>query len=196
MSMSMAVLAGATSNIGNTSLGLLATVFLFVFNSFFAIGWLGMTWLYPAEITPLSIRAPANAISTTANWIFNFLVVMITPPAFANIGYQTYIIFAVINAAMVPSVYFFFPETAYRSLEEMDEIFHAASGPFDVVGIAHNLPHRYGKKGELLVDYADTEQAHEAERRRSSVVATQSNGGVLAKDNEKELREHVDNAGK
>lgn len=27
--------------------------------------------LYPAEITPLSIRAPANAISTTANWIFN-----------------------------------------------------------------------------------------------------------------------------
>jgi hypothetical protein len=47
------------------------TVFLFVFNSFFAIGWLGMTWLYPAEITPLSIRAPANAISTTANWAFS-----------------------------------------------------------------------------------------------------------------------------
>ena len=32
--------------------------------------------LYPAEITPLSIRAPANAISTTGNWIFNFMVVM------------------------------------------------------------------------------------------------------------------------
>jgi hypothetical protein len=30
-----------------------------------------MTWLYPAEITPLAIRAPANAIATTANWIFN-----------------------------------------------------------------------------------------------------------------------------
>ncbi|KAH8631352.1 Sugar transporter [Alternaria alternata] len=197
MSMSMAVLAGATSNIGNTSLGLLATVFLFVFNSFFAIGWLGMTWLYPAEITPLSIRAPANAISTTANWIFNFLVVMITPPAFANIGYQTYIIFAVINAAMVPSVYFFFPETAYRSLEEMDEIFHKATGPFNVVGIAHDLPHRYGKKGELLIDYADTEQAHDAERRRSSVVAVQpTNGGVLARDEEKEIREHLENGGK
>jgi hypothetical protein len=69
MSASMAILAGALSNINSASLGLLATVFLFVFNSFFAIGWLGMTWLYPAEITPLSIRAPANAISTTANWI-------------------------------------------------------------------------------------------------------------------------------
>ena len=65
---SMAVLAGTTSQVGNQTLGIVASVFLFVFNSFFAVGWLGMTWLYPAEITPLSIRAPANAISTTANW--------------------------------------------------------------------------------------------------------------------------------
>jgi len=42
-----------------------------------AVGWLGMTWLYPAEIVPLKIRAPANAVSTTANWLFNFMVVMI-----------------------------------------------------------------------------------------------------------------------
>jgi len=47
------------------------------------------------------------------------MVVMVTPVAFASIGYKTYIIFAVINAFMVPSVYFFYPETAYRSLEEM-----------------------------------------------------------------------------
>ena len=64
---SMAVLAG-TNAAGGTTNGIVAAVFLFVFNSFFAVGWLGMTWLYPAEITPLSIRAPANAISTTANW--------------------------------------------------------------------------------------------------------------------------------
>lgn len=72
MSGSMIVLA-ATSKYSdvNKSAGIAAAVFLFVFNSFFAVGWLGMTWLYPAEVTPLSIRAPANAISTTANWIFN-----------------------------------------------------------------------------------------------------------------------------
>jgi hypothetical protein len=160
---------------------------LFVFNSFFAVGWLGMTWLYPAEITPLSIRAPANAISTTANWIFNFLVVMITPVAFASIGYQTYIIFAVINAAIVPSVYFFFPETAYRSLEEMDEIFHQTTNPFNVVKIAHDMPHRYGKKGELLVEYADTEEARDVERRRSSVIGPDA--GVLA-SKDKDTPEH------
>lgn len=46
-----------------------ATVFIFVFNTFFALGWLGITWLYPAEVTPIRIRAEANGLSTSANWI-------------------------------------------------------------------------------------------------------------------------------
>ncbi|KAF2862876.1 general substrate transporter [Piedraia hortae CBS 480.64] len=66
---SMAILAGTTSLIGNTKAGIVAATFLFVFNTFFAIGWLGMTWLYPAEIVPLRIRAPSAALSTSANWI-------------------------------------------------------------------------------------------------------------------------------
>ena len=32
-----------------------------------------MTWLYPAEIVPLKIRAPTNALATSSNWIFNFM---------------------------------------------------------------------------------------------------------------------------
>ena len=46
--MSMAVLAGATSHTSTTT-GIVAAVFLFVFNSFFAVGWLGMTSLYPGR---------------------------------------------------------------------------------------------------------------------------------------------------
>ncbi|KAK5091449.1 hypothetical protein LTR05_001632 [Lithohypha guttulata] len=154
---------------GSSSSGIAETVFLFAFNTFFAIGWLGMTWLYPAEIVPLKIRAPANALSTTANWIFNFMVVMITPVAFENIGYRTYIIFAVINAAIFPIVYYFYPETAYRSLEEMDSIFVKCKSVFTVVRIAKEEPRRYGKKGEVLISYDETDMSH---RRQSSVTAT------------------------
>jgi hypothetical protein len=50
-----------------------STVFLFAFSMFFAIGWQGMAWLYQVEIVPLRIRGPANAISTSANWMFNFM---------------------------------------------------------------------------------------------------------------------------
>lgn len=62
------------------------------------------------------------------------------------------------NAFIFPVVYFFYPETAYRSLEEMDTIFHKTSSVFNVVSVARNEPHRYGKKGELLINYEDTEE--------------------------------------
>ncbi|KAK0869575.1 hypothetical protein LTR48_001024 [Friedmanniomyces endolithicus] len=197
--LSMAVLAGTTSVPGNASLGIAAAIFLFVFNSFFAVGWLGMTWLYPAEITPLDIRAPANAISTTANWIFNFMVVMVTPVAFNAIQWKTYLVFAAINAFMVPCVYFFFPETAYRSLEEMDEIFHQAKGlrgALTVVKIAREQPHRYGKNGELLIAWEDTDDARDVERRRSSIVPHGAAGATEKFDgstfeNGGEKREHM-----
>jgi hypothetical protein len=79
---------------------------------------------------------------------------------------------------MVPCVYFFFPETAYRSLEEMDEIFHKVhgfKGAFTVVKVANEMPHRYGKNGELLIPWEETDEARDVERRRSSVAGQ---GGV------------------
>ncbi|KAJ5871396.1 uncharacterized protein N7529_003749 [Penicillium soppii] len=175
MSISMAVLAIATSFEGNSKAGITAAVFLFVFNTFFALGWLGMTWLYPAEIVPLRIRAPANALATSGNWIFNFMVVMITPVAFDSIKYRTYIIFAVINAFIFPVIYFFYPETAYRSLEEMDTIFHKTSSIFNLVSVARVEPHRYGKKGELLINYEDTEE----HLRRASYVSEKSKSKMV-----------------
>lgn len=165
MSISMAVLAGANwrlEALDDSKAGIVQAVFLFVFNTFFAIGWLGMTWLYPAEIVPLRIRAPTNALATSANWIFNFMVVMITPVSFANIGYRTYVIFAVINAFIFPTVYFFFPETRYRSLEEMDDIFKKSTNVFNAVTNSIKEPYRYDKHGQIKPEYLE-----EAIRRKS-----------------------------
>lgn len=48
MSASMAILCGTNSiSDHNNAAAIIAAIFLFVFNTFFAIGWLGMTWLYP-----------------------------------------------------------------------------------------------------------------------------------------------------
>lgn len=41
----------------------------------------------------------------------------------ASISWGTYLFFAVINALFVPVIYFFYPETKQRSLEEIDIIF-------------------------------------------------------------------------
>ncbi|KZT03479.1 general substrate transporter [Laetiporus sulphureus 93-53] len=103
-----------------------SVVLLFVFNTFFAVGLLGTSWLYCAEVVSLRIRAPANAFSTASVWTFNFVVVMIASPSFNNIGWRTYLVFAVLNAFIIPVIYFFFPETAGRSLEDMDVVFALA----------------------------------------------------------------------
>ncbi|KAG1766717.1 general substrate transporter [Suillus placidus] len=120
------ILLAVLGSVRDTGAQVVSAVLLFVFNSFFAIGWLGMTWLYPAEIVGLEIRAPSNALSTSSNWIFNFVVVMVTGPSFNNISWGTYIVFAALNAFIIPVVYFFFPETAGRSLEDMDVVFAMA----------------------------------------------------------------------
>lgn len=48
---------------------------------------------------------------------------MVTPIMIDNIGWGTYLFFAVVNACFLPVIYIFYPETAKRSLEEIDIIF-------------------------------------------------------------------------
>lgn len=96
MGFTMVILAGLyieTTEKQNSAAQAVSVLCLFIFNCWFTIGWLGMSWLYPAEVrtlahhssicwsdvlqvTPIRIRAPANAISTGSNWLFNFFVVM------------------------------------------------------------------------------------------------------------------------
>ena len=100
-----------------------AAVGLFTYIASFGATWLPLPWLYPAEVNPIKTRAKANAVSTCSNWLFNFLIVMVTPIMITNIGWGTYLFFAVVNACFLPVIYFFYPETANRSLEEIDIIF-------------------------------------------------------------------------
>lgn len=44
-----------------------------------------------------------------------------------DIGWGTFLFFAVLNATFIPVIYFFYPETARRSLEEIDIIFAKGS---------------------------------------------------------------------
>ena len=118
----MAILAGTVSN-GGKHAGIAATVMLFLFDFFFGVGLLAIPWLLPPEYAPLAVRTRACSLATASNWIFTFLVVEITPVSIQNIGYKTYVYFAIFNAAFVPMVYFFYPETKGLSLEMIDRLF-------------------------------------------------------------------------
>lgn len=100
-----------------------SVVGVFTFLLFFGFTWLELPWLYPAEINPLRTRTQANAFSTINNWLFNFTVVMFTPPFLAKTAIGTFAFFGAVNLCFLPAIYFFYPETAGRSLEEIDIIF-------------------------------------------------------------------------
>ena len=41
--------------------------------------WGPIPWLYPPEIMPLTVRAKGVSLSTATNWLFNFIVGLVTP---------------------------------------------------------------------------------------------------------------------
>ncbi|ODV77260.1 general substrate transporter [Suhomyces tanzawaensis NRRL Y-17324] len=103
-----------------------AAVGIFLFIVFFAFTILPLPWIYPPEINPMRTRTVASAISTCTNWITNFGVVMFTPIFIDSSKWGCYLFFALMNYAFIPIIFFFYPETAGRSLEEIDIIFAKA----------------------------------------------------------------------
>ena len=59
----------------------------------------------------------------------------------ASIGWKTYLVFAIFNASFIPVIYFFYPETAGRSLEEIDVVFaRAYVQGMSPVSVARSMP--------------------------------------------------------
>jgi sugar porter (SP) family MFS transporter len=126
MSCCMAGLAVAVSIIDDSHsfhASVAATVFTFLYMVFLPLGFVGTNFLYAAEIAPQDLRVHLSAVGTATHWLFNFIIAEITPIAFATITWRYYIVYACIAFCVAPAVYFFFPETKGRSLEDMDTMF-------------------------------------------------------------------------
>jgi sugar porter (SP) family MFS transporter len=98
-------------------------VFVYVFVASFAFSWGPTTWLYCAEIFPLSMRAKGTSLTTAAIWATNCLVSFLVPVLLEGITYGTYLIFGTLCAIMAVLAFLFYPETKGRSLEDMDVVF-------------------------------------------------------------------------
>ncbi|KAJ5476234.1 MFS sugar transporter [Penicillium sp. IBT 31633x] len=149
MSICMAVLAITTSFDDNETASIVSAVFIFLFNTVYPIGFLGGNFLYCTEVAPMRLRVAMSAISTGNHWLWNFVVVMITPVALDTIGYKYYIVYAVISACIPVSVYFFYPETMNRNLEALNHVFRDAPTTWDIVSMARHLPQGEAAEVEL-----------------------------------------------
>jgi hypothetical protein len=168
MSLCQIALAGLGSQPNNQGCLRASVFFLWAYYFVYVLGFLGIPFLYASEVAPIHLRAAVCGISTAVSWLFNFLVVEVTPIAFTTIGYKYFIVYAAINASCFPVIYFFYPETAGRSLEEIDEIFAASKSFLDPVKVAKRLPRKH--LSEFLVDEGKVDaEAVEVEDRDEKV---------------------------
>ncbi|GAA6033535.1 hypothetical protein JCM8097_001442 [Rhodosporidiobolus ruineniae] len=117
------VLLAAGVGVGTKAGGVVAAAGLYIFLCVFSGTHLPTAFVYSAEITPLAIRSRAATLGVATQYIFNFVVVMVTPIAIKKIGWGYYAIFACVNAVMIPIVWYFCPEIAGLSLEGIDALF-------------------------------------------------------------------------
>ncbi|KAL4894275.1 general substrate transporter [Aspergillus ambiguus] len=94
----------------------------FVFSLFYTP--LGIiSWVYPAEIFPVEVRALGNALTTFTNWAVNLIFAQFTPDALSSVGFKYFYLFFGLNLIAMTCYFFFYPETKGRTLEQIDELF-------------------------------------------------------------------------
>lgn len=116
------------------------TFFVYAYHLVYVIGWGGVPFLYASEIAPLAHRATINGFAVAGFWAFNFMIAEVSPTAYSNIHAKYLIVWTITNALLALMVYFFYPETSGRTLEEIDQIFASCNGWLDAVHVARRMP--------------------------------------------------------
>lgn len=138
-----------------------------------------MCWVVIGETFPVRTRAKQASLATAGNWLGNFLISIVSPPADDGIGFAYGFVFVACNLAGALLVWFFLYESRNLSLENVDRM-------YSVDGL------KAWKSGKWVPPgYITREQRDEDDFRRASTVVGSHAGDPPM---EKEKRS-VDNEG-
>ncbi|CAG7931609.1 unnamed protein product [Penicillium olsonii] len=166
MAICMAVLAITTSFSTIThSMAIAYVAFMFLFNLFYPIGFMGGNFLYTAEVAPARLRAAISSLATANHWLWNLVVLLVTPVAIDTIGFWYYVIYALISGTILICIYLFYPETMRRSLESVNMVFIEASTVWKIVPLARNLSQWQRGEEEVLPEPEKADAADDVEMR-------------------------------
>jgi hypothetical protein len=110
---------------GNTNmlLGRFTVGFMFVYLAGYAFIMNSFGYTYPSEIMPTPIRAVGNATAFCTFNAITIMLVQVTPIAVEKIAWKYFLIFIICDAIFLIVVYFVYPETSGRTLEEIAALF-------------------------------------------------------------------------
>lgn len=97
----------------------LTCLFIFIF----AITWAPGVFVVVSETYPLRIRSKGMAIATAANWLWGFLIALLTPIIIDHIRFAYGFFFFGCTIAACLFVFFMVPETEGLVLEQVDKLY-------------------------------------------------------------------------
>ncbi|KAG9316840.1 putative sugar transporter [Chiua virens] len=113
---------------GHATAGHVAIAFIFLYDVNFSYSWAPIGWVIPSEIFPLHLRSTGISITTSATWMSNFVIGLVSPKMLTEIPYGgTYFFFAGFAVLAFLTTCTFEAHPVYsngsRTLEEMDVAF-------------------------------------------------------------------------
>ncbi|KAJ5499835.1 Major facilitator superfamily domain general substrate transporter [Penicillium expansum] len=109
--------------------GIAVVPLLFLFFGAYDIAYAPLFISYPAEILPFQLRAKGIAVTLSVDAVACFFNQYVNPVAFTAIGWKYYCVFLGCLVVFLGLIYFLFPETKGRSLEEVAMIFDKEKEP-------------------------------------------------------------------
>lgn len=122
------IMAGIVGKFGdswesNPGMGWFGVALIYIYILCYAVSYGPIAWALPAEVFAISKRAKGVGAAAAVNWISNFVIGVVVPEMLIKIGWGTYLFFGVMCLLASVFAFFFIPETANKSLEEISLVF-------------------------------------------------------------------------
>ncbi|KAF2436370.1 arabinose-proton symporter [Tothia fuscella] len=147
-----------------------AIFFIFLFIFFWSTFLDASQYLYLAEIFPTHIRSQGMAFGMVGLYLGSIILLLATPVALEKIKWKYFLVLIIPTALHWVNVYFLFPETKQRSLEDINLAF--------------------GEK--VAVHYYGATEAEEQEYSRAMEAENKQYGGPITTDSGKGEVTHVE----
>lgn len=128
-------------NMGRAVLG-----FIFIAFFFYDISFTPMLYAYTVEIFPFNLRSMGLSTALLSANISLILGMFVNPIGLRSISWRYYIVFCCLLFVFLFVVYFLFPETKGRTLEEIADVFE---GPSKLDGSPSDKAGEEDRKGAL-----------------------------------------------
>ncbi|CAI7646981.1 unnamed protein product [Penicillium bialowiezense] len=111
--------SGTTNKVGNG----FGIFFMYLYLAFQGTFCDTTMYLYVSEIFPTEIRPIGMGFSLFGQFAATLILLQTAPMGFGNVGWKYYLVIICWSIFFIPVIYFFFPETARLTLEEIAQNF-------------------------------------------------------------------------